>query len=141
MYGGAGKGPHARHLNSQPSPQGYPKISYTVRLAEYRSCSISDRRPSATSFLHPAFHQATSAVMLCSVLVWDRLVGLVVKASASRVAGLGSNPAFGVNGVCFFFLDRVMPFDLKSGNPVATLSGTWRCRVSAGSGWPCGSIL
>ena len=31
--------------------------------------------------------------------------------------------------------------DLKIGNPVATLPGTWRYRVSAGTGWPGVSIL
>ena len=31
--------------------------------------------------------------------------------------------------------------DLKIGTPVATLPGTWRCRVSAGTGRPGASIL
>ena len=31
--------------------------------------------------------------------------------------------------------------DLKIGTPVATLPGTWRYRVSAGTGWPGVSIL
>ena len=31
--------------------------------------------------------------------------------------------------------------DLKIGTPVATLSGAWRYRVSAGTGWPDVSIL
>ena len=31
--------------------------------------------------------------------------------------------------------------DLKIGTPVATLPGTWHCRVSAGTGWPGVSIL
>ena len=31
--------------------------------------------------------------------------------------------------------------NLKIGTPVATLSGAWRCRVSAGTGWPGVSIL
>ena len=28
--------------------------------------------------------------------------------------------------------------DFKIGTPVATLPGAWRCRVSAGTGWPDG---
>ena len=31
--------------------------------------------------------------------------------------------------------------DLKIGTPVASLPGTWRCRVSTGTGWPGVSIL
>ena len=31
--------------------------------------------------------------------------------------------------------------DLKIGTPVATLPGAWRCRVSAGTGWPGVCIL
>ena len=31
--------------------------------------------------------------------------------------------------------------DLKVGTPVATLPGTWHCRVSAWTGWPDVSIL
>ena len=31
--------------------------------------------------------------------------------------------------------------DLKIGTPVATLPGAWRDKVSAGTDWPCVSIL
>ena len=31
--------------------------------------------------------------------------------------------------------------DLKTGTPVAILPGAWLYRVSAGTGWPCVSIL
>ena len=31
--------------------------------------------------------------------------------------------------------------DLKIGTPVATLTGDWHCRVSAGTGWPGASIV
>ena len=31
--------------------------------------------------------------------------------------------------------------DLKIGNPVATLPSAWRNKVSAGTGWPCFSVL
>ena len=48
----------------------------------------------------------------------------------------GSNPA----------CDEIFPgssptSDLKIGTPVPTLSGAWHYRVSAGTGWPCVSIL
>ena len=60
----------------------------------------------------------------------DRLVGLVVKASASRAANLGSIPA------CAVDLSRGSSHtsDLKFGVPVASLPGAWRYRISAGTG-------
>ena len=51
----------------------------------------------------------------------DRLVGLVVKVSASRTVDLGSNPAFAVD----LFPGRHTS-DLNIGTPVATLPGAWR---------------
>ena len=60
------------------------------------------------------------------------LVGLVVKASASRA----EDPGFESRLRRDFF--RV---DSKIGTPVATLPGAWCYRVSAGTGWPSVSIL
>ena len=57
----------------------------------------------------------------------DRLVGLMVKASASRAEIWGSNPACA----------RIFPGQA----PVATLPGAWHCRVNTGTGWPGVSIL
>ena len=59
----------------------------------------------------------------------DRLVGLVVKASASRAGGPG------------IFSGSSHTSDLKIGTPVATLPGAWRYRVSTGTGRPGVSIL
>ena len=59
--------------------------------------------------------------MACNGL--DHLVGLVVKASASRAVDPG-------------FESR-----LKIGTPVATLPCAWRYRVSSETGWPGVSIL
>ena len=59
----------------------------------------------------------------------DRLVGRVVKASAS-------NPA--CDGI---FPGSSHTSDSKIGTPVATLPGAWRYRVSAGTGRPGVSIL
>ena len=44
---------------------------------------------------------------------------------------LGSNPT--CSGI---FLGSSHTSDLKIDAPVATLPGTWRCRVIAGTGWP-----
>ena len=66
----------------------------------------------------------------------NRLIGLVVKASALRVVDTGFKSLFrwdysGSSHTC----------DLKIGTPVATLPGTLHYRVSAWSGWPDVSIL
>ena len=66
-----------------------------------------------------------------------RLVGLVVKASASRAEdpGVRIPPALG------FFSGSSHTTDSKMGTPVATLPGAWCYRVSAGTGRPGVSIL
>ena len=66
----------------------------------------------------------------------DRLVGLVVKASASRA----EDPGFKARLQRDF--SRVELYQwLKIGTPVATLPGAWHYRLSAGNGWPGVSIL
>ena len=65
----------------------------------------------------------------------DRLVGLVVKASASRAEGPGFESHLGI------FSGSSLTSDLKIGTPVATLPGAWRYRVSTGTGRPGVSIL
>ena len=66
----------------------------------------------------------------------DHLAGHVVKASTSRVEDPGFESRLFRN-----FSKSSHTSDLKSGTPVATLPGTWRHRVSAGTGWPSVSIL
>ena len=66
----------------------------------------------------------------------DRLVGLVVKASASRAEGPGFESR--LRGI---FSGSSHTSDLKIGTPVATLPGAWRYRVSTGTGRPGVSIL
>ena len=61
----------------------------------------------------------------------DRLVGLVVQASASR----GEDPGFD-SRLRRDFSRSNHTSDFKIGTP-----GAWRYRVSAGTGWPCVSIL
>ena len=67
---------------------------------------------------------------------YDRLVGLVVKASASRAGDPGFESRWG--GI---FSGSSHTSDLKTGTPVATLPGAWRYRVSTGTGRPGVSIL
>ena len=72
-------------------------------------------------------------VSLCFVY---RLVGLVVKASASRAEDLGFKSRLRRD-----FSGSSHTSDLKIGTPVATLLGAWRYRVSTGTGRPGVSIL
>ena len=58
----------------------------------------------------------------------DHLVGLVVKASASKAADPGFDFSAGI------FPGRVIPVTLKIGPQVTTLPGARRYRVSAGTG-------
>ena len=64
------------------------------------------------------------------------LVGLVVKASATRSKDLGVQICLHLD-----FSSLSQRSDLKIGTPVATLPGAWRYGVSAGTGWPGVSIL
>ena len=61
----------------------------------------------------------------------DRLVGLVVKASASRAEDPGLESRLRRD-----FSGSSHTSELKIGTPVATLPGAWRFRVIAGTGWP-----
>ena len=69
------------------------------------------------------------------VCLTNRLVGLVVKVSASRA----EDPRFESR----LHRDFLGPYtsDFKIGTPVATLPGAWCWRVSAGTSWPGVSIL
>ena len=80
---------------------------------------------------------------LCSLILYRflctvsyRLDGLVVK--WSRRADPGFDFRF-LGG--FFFSGSSHTSDLNMDTPVATLSGAWRYRVGAGTGWPGVSIL
>ena len=67
-----------------------------------------------------------------------RLVGLVVKASASRAEDLGFKSRL---RRARDFVGSSHTSDFNFGTPVATLPGTWHYRVSAGTGWPGVSTL
>ena len=62
-------------------------------------------------------------------LLVDRLISLVVKASALRA----EDPGFESRLRWDFFRGRVLPVTSKIGTPVATLPGAWH-RVSSGTG-------
>ena len=66
----------------------------------------------------------------------DRCVGLVVKAPASRAEDPGFKSCLRRD-----FSGSSHTSELKIGTPVATLSGAWRYRVSAGTGRPGASTL
>ena len=66
----------------------------------------------------------------------DRLVGLVVKASASRAEDPEFDSRFRRN-----FSGSSHTSDSEIGTPVATLPGAWQYRVSTGTGRPGVSIL
>ena len=66
----------------------------------------------------------------------ELLVGLVVKASASRATEPGFESRWRRD-----FSGSSHTSDLNASTPVATLPGAWRYRVSAGTGWPGVSIL
>ena len=74
---------------------------------------------------------------LCAVSMGRRLVGLVIKASASRAEDLGFDSRMRRGD----FSGSSHTSDLTIDNPVATLPGTWSYRISAGTGWPDVSIL
>ena len=65
------------------------------------------------------------------------LVGLAVDVSSPRAADPGFNSCF----CCGDFSELSRTSDLKIGTPVATLPGSWRKRVSTGTGWPHVSIF
>ena len=66
----------------------------------------------------------------------DRLVGLVVKATASGAEDSGFESRLRRD-----FSGSSHASDLKIGIPVATLPGAWHYRASAGTGRPGVSIL
>ena len=79
---------------------------------------------------------ATLGETVCTSAFLDRLVGLVVKASA-----LGAEDPELESRLCRGFSGPSLTSDLKIGTPVATLPGAWHYRVSAGTGRPGVSIL
>ena len=75
-------------------------------------------------------------LLLLLLLLLHRLVGLVVKASASGAEDLGFESRLRRD-----FSGSSHTSGFKIGTPVATLPGAWHYRVSAGTGRPGISIL
>ena len=118
-------------------PQGHSEL-WTSHLPHHLhlSRSLADRWGTTVDFTTNFLHSSQFSAFHSMLFHPDRLVGLVVKASASRAEEPGSNP------VCAgIFSGTNHTSDLKIGTPVATLPGAWRYRVSAGTGWPGVSIL
>ena len=67
----------------------------------------------------------------------DRLVGVVVRASVSRA----EDPGFDSRLRRGDFSWSSHTSELQMSTPMAILTGAWRERVSAGTGWPGVSIL
>ena len=75
-------------------------------------------------------------LVFCLLFLLDRLVGLVIKVSASGA----EDPGF-ESRLWWDFSGSSHTSALKIGTPVATLPGAWRYRVSTGTGRPGVSIL
>ena len=82
--------------------------------------------------VHDSLNDADGRVLWTASPAGDRLVGLVVKASASRA----EDPGFESRLRRDFFSGSSHTSDSKIGTPEATLPGAWRYRVSAGTGRP-----
>ena len=88
-------------------------------------------------FCLPVCLSLSPPVSVCvSISASYRLVGLEVKASASRVKDMGFDSRLRRD-----LSGSSHTSDLKIGTPVATLPGAWRYRVSAGTGRPGVSML
>ena len=93
-----------------------------LRPPVQHASSLPPSPPPPTPFLHSSL---------------NRLLGLLVKASASRA----EDPGF-ESRLRWDFSGSSHTSDLKIGTPVAaTLPGAWCDRVSIGTGWPCVSTL
>ena len=108
---------------TDPSPRDTGHVAVTFKNPD----TIKHTIRSASCLIHPC-------LVLSSNL--DRLVGLVVRRPPRERKIPGSNPA-----CAGIFSGSSHASDLNIGTPVAALPGTWRYRVSAGTGRPGVSIL
>ena len=91
-------------------------------------------RGSTSDYLSRSVHE--KGFLAGILIIYDRLVGLVVKAPAPGAKDLGFESRLHQD-----FSGSSHASDLKIGTPVATLPGAWRHRVSTGTGRPGVSIL
>ena len=110
-----------------------------VLVLHMKSVVASESQPPASFWKQRQSHitagpesgtKTTHAIILMTVVFWllERLVGLVVKASASRAEDSGFESRD--------FLGSSHTSGLKIGTPVATLPGAWCYRISTGTGCP-----
>ena len=79
-----------------------------------------------------SFSSCLNIIIISEVSSVDHIIGLVVKASALRVADPGFNSC-----LCLGDFSRSShTSDLEIVVPVDALPDTWRYRVSTGTGWP-----
>ena len=102
------------------------------------TCATTGAPPPSST---PATAVSETSTATCGLSVRSQggkgLVGVEVKASASRAADLGSIAAFAVD-----LLSRSShTSDFKIGTPETTLSGSWRYRVGAKTGRSRVSVL
>ena len=97
----------------------------------YKNRSLTAVLP---AYMHTYRYYTSAFISLQSS---DRLVGLVVKASASSAADLGFHSRF----CCGDISGSSHISDFIICTPVTTLPGAWHYRVRAGTGWPDVGIL
>ena len=87
----------------------------------------------AGRFSSKSFSLESEVLFICRsfLCALTRLVDLAVKAFTSRAVGPGFDSHLRI-----FSPGSNHTSHLLIGTPVATLPGTWRHRVSAGTGWP-----
>ena len=98
----------------------------TNRFNVVNECNVSAVPPLAFLFATSFFYQDITFYP-----IHDHLTGLVVRRLPREQKIPGSNPA-----CARIFSGSSHTSDFKIGTPVATLPGTWRYRVSAGTGQP-----
>ena len=103
-------------------------------LNDQQQSSTANTRSNTRAGLQ--FHVRILHPQIPNLQFMNRLVGLVVKASASKAEDLESEFRLRRD-----FSGSSHTNDLKNGAPVAVLPGAWCYRVSAGSGRPSVSIL
>ena len=118
---------HSDALTTRPTRRSFQKKQdSSLSLADVWQVMLCTIHNVLCFFLHAGFSSPGT----------DRLLGLVGKASTSRVEDPGFDSRLRRD-----FSGSSHTSDFKIGTPVATLPGAWRYRVSAGTGRPGVSIL
>ena len=110
-------------------------LSFSLSLSLSLSLPLSFS-PSLSAIIIALLYYHVIVFYHCLLLLFDRLVGLVLKASALGAEDLGFK-----SRLQWDFSGLSHTSDLKIGTPVATLPGAWHYRVSTGTGRSGVSIL